>query len=438
MNLAKHSDLDREVERMILGSLMTEPSLIPVISPKISSSAFFTKDHQIIYDGILQSFEKSNHADPIVVSSTIEKEGNINRVGGHIYLYDLVTGIVETESAEYYADILREKWVKRKLMAVGENLKTTVMENEGKEDSKDIGTILDELQSEIFSLNLDLMEKEDTAINASLAEVLTEIVNPTKSIGIFTGFLNLDIVCNGFQNGDLIIFAARPSMGKSALLTNILHNISMYLKTPTLLFSLEMPKSQIILRLLSNETDISYSDLRRGEVDDWDNIVQSMTRLKYMPFHIIDKRGLPINTIKAEARRLKNEIPDLGVIAVDYVQLVQSSRRYASREQEVADVTRNLKALAGELDIPIILCSQINRQHETNGDKRPQLSSMRESGELEQTADLIAFLYREDYYDENSENEGLCELIVRKNRNGPTGTVMLEFEKETMSFSDAF
>ena len=174
-------------------------------------------------------------------------------------------------------------------------------------------------------------------------------------------------------------------MGKSALVTNILHNIAMFSKVPVLLFSLEMPKSQIVLRMLSSETGIPYSMLRNGEIGNWEPVIQAMTRMKYMPFHVIDKRGLQVNAIKAEARKIKNEIPDLGLIAIDYVQLVGASRRYGSREQEVADVTRNLKILAGELNVPVILCSQINRQHETNGDKRPQMSSLRESGAVSYT-----------------------------------------------------
>lgn len=424
------SNPTREVEMYILGSMLSSSETIPQVSGHIDSTAFVTIDHQLIYDAIVRSYEKKQLVDPMIVGHLLDKEKNMNRAGGSLYLYDLQQRVVETGSLEYYLEILKEKWVRNRIGGLSDKVKTL-----SQDDNVEISDLMDSIQSEMYQLNRDTFTGKSTDIGTAMSGVFQNILEPKENDGIKTGFFDIDMISNGFQKGDLIIIAARPSMGKSALLVNMLQNISIESNLPTLLFSLEMPTSQIILRMISSETGITYGELRKGDIADWDLLIESMTRLKYSPIHIIDKRGLGVNAIKAESRKLKMEFPELSCIAVDYVQLVQASRRMGSREQEVADVCRNLKVLAGELEIPILICSQINRQHERNGgDRRPALSALRESGELEQTADFICFLYRDDYYDEQSEEEGMCEILIKKNRNGPTGTVKLEFEKETMTF----
>tara|TARA_Y100000034_G_scaffold136548_1_gene213760 strand:- start:176 stop:1468 length:1293 start_codon:yes stop_codon:yes gene_type:complete len=424
------SNPTREVEMYILGCMLVSSDTIPLVSGHIDSTAFVTIDHQLIYDAIVRSYDKNKVVDPMIVEHLLKKEKNSNRAGGGIYLYDLQQRVVETSNIEYYLEILKEKWVRNRIGGLSDKVKTL-----SQDDTIEISDLMDNLQSEMYQLNRDTLAGKSTDIGTAMSGVFQNILEPKENDGVKTGFFELDMISNGFQEGDLIIIAARPSMGKSALLVNILQNISIESNLPTLLFSLEMPTSQIILRMVSSETGITYGELRKGQIANWDSLIEAMTRLKYSPMHIIDKRGLGVNAIKAESRKLKMEFPDLACIAVDYVQLVQSSRRMGSREQEVADVCRNLKILAGELEIPILICSQINRQHERNGgNRRPELSALRESGELEQTADFICFLYRNDYYEDDSEEEGMCEILVKKNRNGPTGTVQLEFEKETMTF----
>ena len=304
----------------------------------------------------------------------------------------------------------------------------------------DVDSILEGIQSQVFSLNKDAFSSQKTLVADNLSSVLEKILDPGLDGSVQTGYFELDEMIKGLHKGDMSIIAARPSMGKSALATNIMQNVAMDQKIPALMFSLEMPVSQIIMRMLSSETRISYSNLISGRLSDseLDLVVEGMSRLKYCPLHIIDKRGLKVSTIKAEARKIKSEIENLGLIIVDYVQLVLPSKNYGTREQEVADVVRNLKALAGELDVPVVICSQLNRSSERADDKRPALSSLRESGELEQTADMVAFIYREEYYEEETEGDPITQLLIRKNRNGPTGEVELNFNKEIMTFESAF
>lgn len=434
----QNQELQGVVESYILGAMMQEPSLVPTATRKIDSLAFSSISHQLIYDAIFQSYEEHAKTDPIIVADLLQKTDQIKRIGGPVYLYDLNQSVVETSNFEYYLEILHETWLRKKISSIGDSMKVMSEDQETAVDS-----LMDDLQAQIFNLNMDTGLDDRTLISENLSDVLQNILNPHEGQGVRSGFYELDTLTNGFENGDLIIFAARPSMGKSALAANIIHNVAIDQQKPALIFSLEMPKSQIIMRLLSTETRIPYTDLRRGRVDEdqWELIIQAMTRLKYAPIHIVDRRGLKVSTIKSEARKIKMENPDLGLIVVDYVQLVYPSKVCGTREQEVSEVVRNLKNLAGELEVPVLICSQVNRQHERADDKRPAMSSLRESGELEQTADLICFLYREDYYDDDSVEEEMiteCNLLIRKNRNGPTGEISLNFNKEIITFESIF
>ena len=432
--MSENLEFTRMVEDYVLGSMMVDSSLVPLVMQKIDEIAFSNISHQLIFDAICQSYENHANTDPIIVSELLQKSEQINRAGGPMYLYDLTSKVVETDNAEHYVSILHETWIRKKISAIGEHMK---MQSDDLEES--IDGMLDGIQSQVFSLNRDAYSNEKTLIADNLTNVFEMILNPKMNDAVKTGYHDLDKMTNGLHNGDMIIIAARPSMGKSALATNILQNVAIDQNVPVLMFSLEMPTSQIIMRMLSNETRISFSDLRNGRLtnNELNLIVEGMTRLKYAPINIIDKRGLKVSTIKAESRKMKAEQKNLGLIVVDYVQLVLPSKNYGTREQEVADVVRSLKALAGELDVPVVICSQINRTSERAEDKRPALSSLRESGELEQTADMVAFIYRDDYYDD-AEEDPKTEILIRKNRNGPTGEVTLQFNKEIMTFESLF
>jgi len=433
--MSDNTEFERMVEDYVLGSLMIEPSLVPFAMQKVDEIAFSNLSHQLIFNAICESYESHTKTDPIIVGEVLSKADQMNRAGGPMYLYDLTTKVVETDNFEHYVSILHETWIRKKVSAIGEHMKL-----QSDDFDLSVDSILDAIQAQVFSLNRDAYSSQKTLVADNLTKVLAKILDPGLDGAVRTGYFELDEMIKGLHRGDMSIIAARPSMGKSALVTNILQNVAMDQNTPVLMFSLEMPVSQIIMRMLSSETRIPFSDLMSGRLtnEELDIVVEGMSRLKYSPIHIIDKRGLKVSTIKAEARKLKSEIDDLGLVVVDYVQLVLPSKNYGTREQEVADVVRNLKALAGELDVPVVICSQLNRSSERSDDKRPALSSLRESGELEQTADMVAFIYREDYYENNQEDESVTQLLVRKNRNGPTGEVSLNFNKELMTFESLF
>lgn len=277
-------------------------------------------------------------------------------------------------------------------------------------------------------------------INQSLKDIEELYHKKEQYVGIPSGFTDLDILTSGLQRGDLIIIAARPSMGKTTLVLNIAQNIALDQEQPVAVFSLEMPARQVAMRMLAAEAQIDFAKLRIGNITDqnWSNLTQGATTLMEAGSRISihEARGITIQTVRAEARRLKSQQENLALIIVDYLQLLRGTGQYAGREQEIAEISRALKALAWELDVPIIACSQLNRELERRPDKRPQLADLRESGAIEQDADLVVFLHRDDYYDEQSEAAGMADLIIRKQRNGATGTVQLEFIKEQMRFAN--
>lgn len=418
----------------ILGACMLDASVVPHVASVLEPEAFHNMDERLIFEAILEVFNRGDTVTAILVSDELSKNKNarneLARVGGDIHLSTLMDSVAEVESVEYVCNLVRDRWTTRKLINIGDTYAAKA------KVSSDIKELLDEYQQELFRLSAESPDSGNTMITDDMSEVLKNIVNPQEFNGVRSGIAGLDTLVGGFSKGDMVILAARPSMGKSALLVNIMHNICINEGVPTLLFSLEMPRQQIITRLLSSDSNIPYKALDSGDVHNYDGLASATARLKQTEFAIIDRPGMKVSTIRSEARRLKGRLPELSCIGVDYVQLIQSAKTYGVREQEVADVARNLKALAIELEVPIIVAAQINRSHEQGTDRRPQMASLRESGELEQTADMVAFLYRDDYYDEQSENEGLTELIVRKNRNGPIGTVYLQFEKNIMTFKD--
>ena len=434
-NLSDHEiKQQRTACQYILGACMLDASVVPHVASVLEPEAFHNMSEKLIFEAILEVFNRGDTVTAILVSEELSKNKNarneLARAGGSIHLSTLMNSVAEVESVEYVCNLVRDRWTTRKLINIGDTYAAKA------KVSSDIKELLDEYQQELFRLSSESPDSGNTMITDDMSEVLKNIVNPQEFNGVRSGIAGLDTLVGGFSKGDMVILAARPSMGKSALLVNIMHNICINEGVPTLLFSLEMPRQQIITRLLSSDSNIPYKALDSGDVHNYDGLASATARLKQTEFAIIDRPGMKVSTIRSEARRLKGRLPELSCIGVDYVQLIQSAKTYGVREQEVADVARNLKALAIELEVPIIVAAQINRSHEQGTDRRPQMASLRESGELEQTADMVAFLYRDDYYDEQSENEGLTELIVRKNRNGPIGTVYLQFEKNIMTFKD--
>ncbi len=432
---------DKDAEQAVLGAMLMDKAVIARVLPILGHTpeSFFTTDHQLIYAATLGAFERYSKADVLLVADELKKTDQLKRAGGAVYLYDLQARIVETESTEFYAEIVRDKSMRRRLIQAGASISEIAKDGE-----RELDDVLNQSQEEIFRLSDVHTQRGFVPIAPLIGESLSEIEklfhNEHKIIGIPTGFTDLDIMTSGLQRGDLIIIAARPSMGKTTLVLNIAQNIALEQHLPLAIFSLEMPSHHVAMRMLAAETSLNFGRLRTGNIktDDWESLTQGATRLMDAGNRIFinDARGITIQTVRAEGRRLKAEQENLAVIIIDYLQLLRGAGQYTGREQEISDICRALKALAWELDVPIIACSQLNRELERRPDKRPQLSDLRESGAIEQDADLVAFLYRDDYYDDESEAGGIADLIIRKQRNGPTGTIQLKFYKEQMRFEN--
>lgn len=430
---------DKKAEVAVLGAMMTDRAVIPRVVSALgnTSEPFFTTDHQLIYRAILSSYERHSQVDPVLAANELEKIDQLNRAGGAVYLYDLQAQIVETESTELYAKIVQEKWLRRQLVRAGQRINMLANDQE-----QELSDVLSQAQEEVFRLSHSDAKRSSVSIAPLVREVLKEIEDSYgkehKILGISTGFFNLDVMTSGLQPGDLSIIAARPSMGKSTLVLNIAQNIARN-NLPVLIFSLEMPARHVVMRMLAAEAEIDFGRLRTGRLSDehWESLAQATSRLISSPIFINDARGLSVQELRTEGRRMKAEYDNLSTIFVDYLQLLSSSSKYFARWEEISDISQSLKTLAWELDVPVVACSQLSREVERRPDKRPQLSDLRESGAIEQDADVVAFLYREDYYDDQTEeDQGLADLIFRKQRNGPTGTIQLEFHKKLMRFSD--
>ena len=432
---------DKEAEQAVLGSMMTEKSVIPRVIALLghTSDAFFTTDHQLIYTAILAVYEDVGNADPLLVANELKRTDQINRTGGADYLYELQAPIVETESTEFYADILHEKATRRRLIQAG-----SAIQDLARDESIELAEVLNQSQEAVFELGENNTQRGFQPINpiitASIDAIEKLFHKEDRFLGVPTGFMDFDHMTAGLQPGNFIIIAARPSMGKTTLVLNMAQNIAIEHKRPVAIFSLEMPAQDIAMRMLSAESQIDFGRLRTGNFseDYWRPLTEAAGRLSEAPILINDNRGLTVQSLRAEGRRLKGEHNQLALIIVDYLQLLRGAGRYQSREQEISEISRALKILAWELNVPIIACSQLSREVERRPDKQPQLSDLRESGAIEQDADIVAFLYREDYYeDEDAGDRVEANLLVKKQRNGPTGTVVLYFTKKQMRFDNA-
>ncbi len=432
---------DKEAEQAVLGAMMTEKSVIPQVMALLghTSDAFFTTDHQLIYTAILAVYERVSKADPLLVADELKRTNQLNRTGGAGYLYELQAPIVETESSEFYAEILHEKATRRRLIQAGAQIQELAYD-----ESVAIADVLNQSQEAVFELGQTDAQRGFSSIRPLLTESVDAIEKlfhkEDRFLGIPTGFMDFDHMTSGLQPGNFIIIAARPSMGKTTLVLNMAQNIALEQERPVAIFSLEMPAQDIVMRMLSAESQIDFGRLRTGNFseDYWRPLTEGASRLAEAPILINDNRGLTVQSLRAEGRRLKGEHADLALIIVDYLQLLRGTGRYSVREQEISEISRSLKVLAWELNVPIIACSQLSREVERRPDKQPQLSDLRESGAIEQDADLVAFLYREDYYQDEEQTDEQVEanLMIKKQRNGPTGTVVLYFTKRQMRFDN--
>lgn len=425
-----------EAEMAVLGSMLLDENAVSDVLENIHGNDFYKVEHSIIFSSIISLFDNRKKADILTVSEDLTKTKSLERVGGASYLTTLTDFVPAATNASYYARIVKEKSILRSLIHnAGRILSFSYNQEE------DVSDILDKAEKLIFEISSKRVEGGYVHIKEILKdsiEVIESLYHKKSHItGVPTGFIDLDRKTAGLQRGDLIIIAARPSMGKSALGCNIAEHVAVKEKIPVAFFSLEMSRQQLIQRFLCSQAKVDIHKLRTGFLSpaEWPHLTNAAGKLSEAPIYLDDTPAMTIFEIRAKARRLCAH-HNINLIIVDYLQMIHSGWRRDSRQQEISEISRALKALAKELNLPIIAISQLSRAVESRQDHRPQLSDLRESGAIEQDADVVVLLLREEYYNPTEENRGTAELIIAKQRNGPVGTLYLSFIKEYMRFVD--
>lgn len=428
-----------EAEQSVIGAMLIEREAISKVAEFLQPEDFYREAHRLIYTTILDLFNKNDAVDMVTVTENLRKVDKLESVGGISYITSLANSVPTAANVIYHARIVEEKSLLRLLINAA-----TEIAGMGYEGSEDAAQILDQAERKILEVSGRKMGHDFTPINTIVMDAFNkiELLYASKGgiTGLPTGFKDLDRLTSGLQPSDLILIAARPSMGKTAFVLNIAQHIAIKEKKAVAFFSLEMSKEQLVQRMLCAEAPIDAQRLRIGELEenDWTKLVRASDRLSAAPIFIDDTAGITVLEMRSKARRLKIE-HNLSLIIIDYLQLMQGSSgsgRSENRQQEISEISRSLKALARELHVPVIALSQLSRSVESRQVKKPMLSDLRESGSLEQDADIVAFLYREDYYDPETEKKNITEVIVAKHRNGPVDSVQLFFHKQWTKFVD--
>ena len=429
---------DNEAEQGVLGAMLLSPNTITDIIEELIPDDFYRPAHQLIYRAILDLFSDNKDVDPVIVAGRLDRNHDLERVGGAPYLHTLISSVPTAANARYYAEIVAEKAVLRRLVDAG--TRVVQLGYEGTEGGE-VDVVVDMAQQEVLAI----AQRNVTEDYAILADILQPTMDELDELsthgglarGIPTGFIDLDNLTNGLHGGQMIIVAARPGVGKSTLALDFMRSCSIKHNKASVIFSLEMSKSEIVMRLLSAETEIRLSDMRAGRMSDeaWAKLANRVGQISEAPLFIDDSANLTMMEIRSKARRLKQK-HDLQMIVVDYLQLMSSGKRVESRQQEVSEFSRQLKLLAKELDVPLVAISQLNRGPESRTDKRPQLADLRESGSLEQDADMVMLLYRPDSQDKDDERAGEADIILAKHRGGPIDTVQVAHQLHYSKFVD--
>ncbi|HEX5246099.1 MAG TPA: replicative DNA helicase [Gaiellaceae bacterium] len=428
-----------EAEESVLGAMMISPGAIGAVSEIVDAGDFYRESHAKIYRAALALYAKGEPVDAITLTDELEERAELEAVGGRVRLHELAALVPATANAAHYARIVHETATLRGLIRAGGEIARLGWERPG-----ETGDLVDQAEQILYDLSQQRVTGEWSEIEELLKESFERITQLYESgvdlTGTPSGFRDLDRLTSGFQPGNLIIVAARPSMGKSALALCMAANMGVRHNIPVGLFTLEMSKAEVTQRLMCSEAKVESQRLRNGKLapDDWPRLTAACDKLAKAPIYVDDTGLLNMMEIRSKARRLKARHPNLGLIIVDYLQLLTPSQRRDSdgRVQEVSEMSRSLKILARDLDVPIVALSQLSRAVEQRTDKRPILSDLRESGSIEQDADLVAFVYRDEYYNEESDQQGLAEVILAKHRNGPTDSIKLSFLKRYAKFSD--
>ncbi len=430
-----------DAERAILGGVIIENDALGRVLEHITPEDFYREAHRKIFEAMVTLYQEGKPVDPVTLTELLESQGVLEAVGGVSFLASLPDAVPVTTNLTAYARILREKAVLRRLLQAAEAISERVLSGEG-----EFQDILDFAEKSIFEISEFKAAQSFTHISKILQDTfahIEQLYERKESItGLPTGLEGIDRLLAGLQPSDLIIVAARPSMGKTAFALNLCQHAALRVGVPVAIFSLEMSKEQLVLRMLTSESKVDATRVRTGQLDedDWNRLVDGSEKLYHAPIYIDDTPGITIHELRAKVRHLRKE-HNIGLVVVDYLQLMTSSGKLGSREQEIAEISRGLKAIAKELRLPVVALSQLNRSLESRTDKRPLMSDLRESGAIEQDADVIMFIYREVVYRRKETEEELdeelkrrAEIIVGKQRNGPTGTVRLVFLGEYSSF----
>ena len=425
-----------DAEAALLGSMLIDHSVIPQAIEMLDEGAFYKESHRSIYAALIKLFDENKGVDLVTVIEELKKTGSLDSVGGPSYLTSLASGVPTSANFIHYANIVKQKKMLRSLIGAATQIVTSAYD-----PGEDIESVVDKAEQLIF----DVSQKKVTSKFSSLRELIKGSIETIDSLyqrkenitGLATGFRDLDIKTAGLQRSDLIIVAGRPSMGKSALASCIAEHVGVVEKKGVAFFSLEMSKEQLVQRMLCSHARVDAHKVRTGFLSqaDWPRLVSAAGKLSEAPIYIDDTPGITVLELRAKARRLKSQF-DIKMIILDYLQLMQGPARSENRQQEISEISRSLKALARELDVPLIAISQLSRAVEQRSDHKPQLSDLRESGAIEQDADVVMLIVREEVYNPTEENKGMADLIVAKQRNGPIGSMKLVFLGEYMRFDN--
>ena len=427
---------DDVAEQSVLGGMLLSKDAIADVVESLRASDFYKPAHETIYEAILSLYGHGSPADAITVADELKKRGELTRVGGAAYLHTLIASVPTAANAQYYAEIVKEHAIMRRLIEAGTKIAQLGYANE-----TEVDTLVDQAQAEIYAVT-DGNAKEDyvsfsEALEATMREIDANSNRPDGVYGVPTDFIELDELTGGLHGGQMIVIAARPGVGKSTLALDIARSAAIHHHMATVFFSLEMSRTELAMRVLSAEGKISMGRLKKGDLDTegWTNLATLQGRIDSAPLFIDDSPNMTLMEIRAKCRRLKQR-NDLKLVVLDYLQLMSSGKKVESRQQEVSEFSRSLKLLAKELDVPVIALSQLNRGSEQRTDKRPMVSDLRESGSIEQDADIVILLHREDMYNPESDRVGEADMIIAKHRGGPTRTIPLAFSGKYSRFNN--
>ena len=427
---------DDVAEQSVLGGMLLSKDAIADVVESLRASDFYKPAHETIYEAILSLYGHGSPADAITVADELKKRGELARVGGAAYIHTLIASVPTAANAQYYAEIVKEHAIMRRLIEAGTKIAQLGYANE-----TEVDTLVDQAQAEIYAVTDGNAKEDYVSFSEALEETINEIdANSNRPDGVYgvpTDFIEFDELTGGLHGGQMIVIAARPAVGKSTLALDIARSAAIHHQMTTVFFSLEMSRTELAMRILSAEGKISMGRLKKGDLDTegWTNLATLQGRIDSAPLFIDDSPNMTLMEIRAKCRRLKQR-NDLKLVVLDYLQLMSSGKKVESRQQEVSEFSRSLKLLAKELDVPVIALSQLNRGSEQRTDKRPMVSDLRESGSIEQDADMVILLHREDMYNPDSERVGEADMIIAKHRGGPTRTIPLAFSGKYSRFNN--